>query len=490
MLRAVVGVLALGVLIASWIGSISDTEITGDAWHTLRMGFNLANQGVVSRTNPCGEETSCPDAVIASYPVAVPTNYREPVPAVVLAGWFKILEAVHGPLSFAFLQQGPGIRLVKLSNIFWALVLSLSVFGALLALTQTYLVAVLGALFVGLRLSADKAYVKVDTLFTEPAAAALLALSSLLALLAVRTGKGRYYLLAGVSFALLTLTKAVFFYVCLGLIVLFAVLAVWRGGRGLTASGIDISVMRVAAFLIGLVIVLGPWMARNYYYFGSAQVSQRAGVILMMRANYDQMSWTEYKGTFYAWAHSRAVREFIGRVLGFNEEDLKKGGRLQRLTDTHNEFREAEKRAEARAAPEEAITYYSKARAERRKIERDFASQGNPNFESAADAELQRRAIGRILSDPIRHVLLTGPFLWRGSYFIGPVLVLFAVIAVWRRRLDLLTYAAPALGMVVLYAVATQNLLRFNAVADPIAIVCLIALTCSLVLWLFQRSSD
>ena len=287
--RAAVGAIAIAVVVGAWISSISDSAIRGDEWGTLDVAFNVANRGVFSKTQPETELDS----------EFVPTNYREPLPPVLLACWLKLLSAVRGPLSYDFLKEGPGVRLAKLPNILWGVVLCASVFAALLVLTETDVLAVLGAVIVGLVLD-------VDTLLTEPAAAALLALASFFCMMAIRSGHGIYSFLSGLSVGLLILTKAIFFYLCIALIGCLFVLLGWHWFR---AVGIKATATGVLMFVLGIAIVIGPWMARNLYHFGSAQISQRAGIVLMMRARYDEMSWTEYKGTFYVWAPNKRIQQ-------------------------------------------------------------------------------------------------------------------------------------------------------------------------------------
>ena len=451
-------------MLGTWITSISESPIKGDEWGTLNMGFNIAARGVFSKTNPDVDS----DLEFA------PTNYREPVPPFLLACWIKLLSAVRGPLSYEFLKDGPGVRLTKLPNIIWGLILCASVFTALIAVTHRYVIAVFGTVIVGLTLH-------VDTLLTEPAAAALLALTSVLCLMSIRSGKRTYYFLSGLSFGLLILTKAIFFYIALALVGLMsAILAV----QWLRDVDIRAGVTGVLALVLGTAIIIGPWMVRNLYYFDSLKITPRSGLVLLLRARYDQMNWTEFRGTFYVWAPNMKLKQLVGDYLGFNEADLKKGGRLQRLVETQSDFRNEDIAAEEAGLPEAAITYYFRARAERVKVTRDLEQKGFLNPQMAADTELRKRAFDVILNNPFKHTIMVVPFIYRAALLIAPILVLFTILAVWWRRLDLVAYALPAFAMVALHAVASHNEPRYNAPAGPIAIVCAILLAWQLVLWL------
>ena len=468
--QAVIGATAIAVIVGTWIVSISDSPLKGDEWGTLDMGFNIATRGIFAQTNP--------DA--ASDLEFVPTNYREPLPPFLLACWLKLLSAVRGPLSYEFLKDGPGIRLAKLPNIFWGLILCASVFAALLAITDTYVMGVVGAVIVGLALD-------VDTLLTEPAAAALLGLTSFLCMRSIRSGQRKYYLFSGLSFGLLILTKAVFFYIGLALIGAVSSLLALQWFRG-----VEIKTRSTGSliFVLGVAIIVGPWMVRNLYQFGSLHITQRSGVVLMLRAHYDQMNWTEFKGTFYVWAPNKQVQKLVGGFFGFNRADLKKGGRLQRLVETQSEFRSDDIAAEEAGMPEAAITYYFRARAERVKIARDLERIGHPNPQMATDTELRKRALDVILNNPVKHTIMVVPFIWRAALFIAPILILFTFLAVRWRRSDLVAYALPALAMVALHAVASHNEPRYNAPAGPIAVVCALFLVWQLVLWLGKNMPE
>jgi 4-amino-4-deoxy-L-arabinose transferase-like glycosyltransferase len=299
--------------------------------------------------------------------------------------------------------------------------------------------------------------------------------------MAIKTRHPLYYFLAGLSMGALILTKAAFLYISLALVVCFAfwLICRWR-------HGIRWGVIGLLLFVFGVTVVVAPWMGRNYYLFGTASVSERGGGVLMMRALKDQMSWTECLGSFYVWAPEGSIRNAVGKTLGFNEADLNKGGRLQRLN--RDSFAE-DLAAEEAGLPEAAISYYAQARAERVKLNKELQQQGVSHFKNAADVELQKHAMELILAHPIRHLFMTVPFLWRGAPFIAPLLAFFATIAIRRRRYDLIAYMLPAIAMVAFYAMATHNIPRYNVPAQPIVAVLIIDMTQALIIRIWQRLS-
>lgn len=440
------GVLALAVLV-KWGAAISGKPIAADDSDTVRMAHNLAYHGVLSDGNGDGGRTPAP------------TNYREPFPAIVLAGYLLALDSVAGPRESAYFEEGEGARLLRYSNILWGLVACASVFAAVAALTHSPIAAVAGAAVAGFMF-------ETGGWLAEPAAAALLALFSLLAMMAVKTGHARYFGFAGLVLGLLVLTKAAFLYVGLAL---FAILAVWVGIWGRQAWGGKRAALGGAFFALGALAVIGPWVARNHVYLGVAQVTQRAGIVLYTRAIKNQMTATEYAGSFYAWGPP-GVRHVIGSLTGFGPEDLRRGGRLQRLNRHESDFLAADIAAERDGRAEDVISFYRQARAERKKLTDEFERQGLENPKIEADALLQKRAVAMILGDPVRHIQTTLPFLWRGAFYEAPPLLLCGFLALFWRRADLLAFVLPALAMVGFYAVASHNITRYNDPVLPVLI--------------------
>jgi hypothetical protein len=216
-------------------------------------------------------------------------------------------------------------------------------------------------------------------------------------------------------------------------------------------------------------------MYRNHVQLGSAHISQRAGVVLMYRAIYDQMTPTEYRGTFYVWAPQR-LQGALGPLLGFSPADLGRGGRLQRLNDDVDSAFAAEDLAAERAgAPERTLSYYRQARAEREKLETQLASLGPARSEIEADDRLKARATQIVLEHPWRELGLTVSFLWRGATLAFPFLVFALCVALRRRRDDLLLFAVPAFGTVMLYALFTHFIARYDFASLEVALVAIVA---------------
>jgi hypothetical protein len=239
------------------------------------------------------------------------------------------------------------------------------------------------------------------------------------------------------------------------------------------AVPIRLATGELAAMLLAFGFAVAPWMVRNYIQMGSPQISQRGGVVLMFRAVDDQMTPEEYRGTFYVYAPPRA-QGIIGGMLGFSPADLQRNGRLQRLNDEDSDFADDDLAAEKAGTPEKAISFYRRARAERVKMEGIYFAAGGPHPEIAADGALKKVATGIIAEHPWMHLALTAPFLWRGATLVFPILVITLIYAMRKRRYELLVFGLPALGAVMLYALLTHFIGRYDVPSLTVAIVVLI----------------
>jgi hypothetical protein len=440
-------------IVSLCVHRISGAPIEKDAAQVTLMAFNLERHGILSM-----EEAA---------PLS-PTNYREPAPAIFSAAAIALIDATLGEAAAPdAYYQGDRVRLLKYQNILWLGLLSLGAFWAARVLGSSFYLALLAAVLVTYPFW--KAHTPLDDLYTDIPAAAFLMLASTALTVAFRRRSPALCALAGVLFGILTLIKAAFLYVFVGTLAVMACVYLLQR---------DVVPLRLAAReLIVLIAAFGcsvaPWIYRNYVELGTLHISQRAGVVLMYRAVDDQMTPEEYRGTFYVYAPER-LQGIIGRILGFSPADLQRNGRLQRLNEVDGDFAEEDLAAERAGAPERAIAYYRRARAERVKMEQVFFAAGGPQPEIAADDALKDRAVSMILQRPWMHLALTIPFLWRGATLVFPVLLIALLHAARRRRYDLLVFGLPAFGAVMLYGLFSHFIGRYDLPSLCIATVVLL----------------
>lgn len=435
--------LAIGHL---WIDRPTGYPIEFDAYENLTAAYNLAHHGVMSIEDAPGAQLQ-------------PSEHREPLPIIALAGYIAALDPVLGDKPLAQLASGPDARVLKYSNMPWALLLALLVYGTVLRYVGSHGWAALATLAVHYQL----AY-QYDFLYSEFAAAALLALTSLMAALAVERRRLSLAFVTGLCFGALTLTKAAFFYVALVLVVCFVAWGVWQRLRV-----DDGYALRAAPLLaLGFALVVAPWMVRNYLHFDTVKLSGRGGIVLLTRALKNNMTDEEYRGAWFAYA-PRPLRAVVGKLTGFDKHDLEDGGRLMRLV----RFASARDRpAMAAGEPDDAVSYYARANAMRGELERTHLAANDV----AIDATLKRRALDMILADPLAHAAAVPLFLWRGAPYTFCILLAAGVYALARRRRWLFVYVMPAMGMVLFYAALSHFIPRYAEPMLPIAAVAFVVL--------------
>lgn len=458
--------IALAGLLVALSGQITDEANGADAQDNLEAGYNLAYFGVLSFD----------DATEGGAAGLTPSNYREPLPIWAIAAYVRLHPALATGHTADTLNAGAAVRTVKAVNLVWAAlclvgVAALCLVGVAvrppLLATGAALVA-MGLVYVYF-LSQNKV---INLLYTELEAATLLVWFAVTTTLALRGWRWGWFAASGVFIGLLALTKAVFLYVAVGVVGVLLVVYVWRpavGGRwGVVA--------RLAVFSVALAATVLPWMTRNAVLFGDFGITQRGGVILMIRAYLDGMTHEEWVGGFYHYSTPGPFKDFLGAQLGFTPQD-EFDGRLMRL-NRGNAYWMADREADRAGKPEDAVSYYRAGRAERVRLQNQFEAAGHPNPTHAADDALQTLALERILADPVAHLKVSVLMAWRGLWgmatpaplALAAVGVLFGMTGggLWRRDPYLLGAGLAPFGAYLFYALFTHFITRYLEPMAPL----------------------
>lgn len=434
---------------------IKPDRLVMDSSQNVLMAINLERHGVMSADDDPPYRVS---------------DYREPLPVAASALVINLVDHVAGVGDAESYLEGRRGEYLKEQNLFWLALLSIGAYCAVRWFTGSRALGLLGIVLVQLPFlwTVPEFVGPVDELGTEIPASALLMWASL-ALAAGLGGRLAWIAAGGLLLGLFTLVKATGLYVAVAMAVL------WLGFRLYRREGMRLSqIWKEIGLLVGTcACVVVPWMARNYFEIGKFEVSQRAGVVLMMRGMYDQMTPQEYLGAYYVFA-PHALQRPLGGLLGYTAEDLQRGGRLQRLNEIDSDFSADDLAAERAGHPEQAISLYRRARAERVQLEQALRSAGHPEPESEADGILKARAMAIITAHPWRHLAATPLFLWRGSARVFPLLIIALAVALRYRRYDLVAFSLPALGLIVLYALFTHFIDRYSLPSRAIAVVAII----------------
>lgn len=461
MLRWLAALAVTALVLSIAARRITEASVDLDARQSVLMAVNLAHHGTIS--------------LAESQPYA-PSDYREPIPVVLMAGDVKLIDALLGPAASDDYFTGKRLEYLKYQNLLWLLMVCGGVFAciriatrseSLSDTTSSFYVSLAGAALGGLSMSAGAwGSLILNDLATDLAGGALLALASPALADGLTRGRAGLCLLAGLLFGALALVKAAVLYVFIGIIgTLLCTYVIWRSRLVLRAALADLGMVALA-----FVVVVMPWMARNLAELGVFQISQRAGVVLMIRAVKDQMTPDEYRGSFYVWA-PQALQGPIGSLLGFTPRDLQRGGRLQHLNRSEtSDFYSSDIAAEQAGRPEDAVSYYRRARAERVKLEAGLATSGAADPGIEADKILQKQALRMIEAAPAKHLAATVPFLWRGAALAFPILVIALALSLRSKRYECALLALPAFGLVMFYALLSHFIPRYGLPIRPILV--------------------
>ena len=221
-----------------------------------------------------------------------------------------------------------------------------------------------------------------NSLFRELFMGVILLIVAIMLVLALRTRKPALFALLGLALGGLVLTNAIYQYLIVilvgGWVVLF---------RRQTVENKRL-LMCLVLLLVGYAVPTGAWMIRNERLFGRFYITDRAGDVMAIRAEYNNMTADEFCGAFLWWTPDPLVQKKAMQVM-------QEQGRWVKLH---------------RSNPE---GYYAVAKALTNFIE------PNEQFENAShrDKTIQKRAVRQLLHHPFRHLAATLPFAWRGMFF-------------------------------------------------------------------------
>jgi hypothetical protein len=440
---------ALAAMAAAGERALSDRfRHRADAEH-LVMAWNLAHHGVVSRVDGRGAAPR-------------PTWRREPLYPALLAPYLaaRTDPAVQdlGCLARGDAACRPVLRTLKRVNLGLLLAVALASFWAarellgpgLLAWAAFALVATNGVFWSLL-----------NDLRTESAAAlALVVASTFLHRIALGSRRRSDVAGAGAAFGLLILVKAVFLLVVPAVLALAGWLALRPAQRGAAA--------RLAAAMLVAFAVAGVWMTRNALHGGGFRVAEDRAV-LAIRAEYDTMSWREWRASWLYFARDLPPAK---RALDawFEPADW------QRLVRENPDgfYRRAKRNvgeAAARAGPRR--------------------QGGRPEPEGLAAAARQV-----ILENLPMHVALIGPLTvqaalvrerWFRLWPVGPLqdalgyayvpaLLVASALLLARRQPERLAFFLPALAALALHVGGTHAIARYSWPLLPVATLALAAL--------------
>lgn len=459
------------------------TPINSDGLSNLHYAYAIAHHGTMG-------------VVSSNVPQTVyPSNEREPFPNWLTAQWIKYNPALFND-SRLHQEQSPS-QLIRLKTInIWLVMFTLiGIFVLAQNLFQSYLPSnwqFLLAYITVLLSYACMHIIHVDFFITEIHGAFLMVWFSWAWFRLLQTQHLKYSVLAGALLGLLILTKAAFLYIST-VVLVSTLLIYWMQHKPKRVISNHIILLFVT-----LVMVL-PWMYRNYVYLGKFEVAGRGPIVLMTRAYKSQMTDEEFKGAFYAYAPA-SLKKTMRKITGFNGRDRELGGRLQRFYRAYAHDETCRDLFKENCA----IAYYYQASIRYNIIMRTY-QQLYPNDVKKAtllgEKAAKSYAINLIKNNPWGHLRTTLVFAWRGAWpcntvdgrwykpyrkfmqpaweeiipFMGLIAMFgLAITALVKKQDELIAFTWLGSATFLFYSLATHFIPRYSEMMIPIWVLCFV----------------
>ena len=188
----------------------------------------------------------------------------------------------------------------------------------------------------------------------------------------------------------------------------------------------------VAATVAGFVCVAGPWVARNWIVHDVAAISDGyASYILVQRVAYNAMTFNEWLVSWMYWFPR-------GNMLAAS---LFPSELYNRLNYHHPE------------------SFY--------RVGNDVLRAATLEAAGGVSNHLGHLLRKHVFADPVQHLLVTLPLMWRGGAYMFLLLVPALVWSLKEKRWDFPILCLPSVFMLVFYASVSVSVLRYNLTVLP-----------------------
>jgi 4-amino-4-deoxy-L-arabinose transferase-like glycosyltransferase len=284
---------------------------------------------------------------------------------------------------------------------------------------------------------------------------------------------------------LLILTKAKFFYL---FIIILLPLTIFTSSKKRVKS--------IGILLIGSLIVLSPWLIRNYLLFGEFNIVMRGGDTISKRVLFNQMQKEEIKGALYLWGPELYKDLVVNTHLSVDPNEFKIGGKYERISRGHVIGNHAIRMG----MPDKAIDYHSKVRARSVLLKHDYLKKGLDNKSALLQThnKMKSESIHWIMMNPIKHITMSPLFIWKSIWcfpnstipllssklqqYIHNVLNLISYLLIFilfiygaiKRKKDLIALTLIPVIMLLFLVFVTHSLPRYTQPLIPSMLVSLV----------------
>lgn len=252
--------------------------------------------------------------------------------------------------------------------------------------------------------------------------------------------------LSGILLGLLTLTKAHFLYFALPLCIYYTFILKKFDKKNL--------LKKLSLFILTFVLVLLPWLYRNYTKFNKVAICQRAGDVLLIRSEHNKMSKCEYF-----------------KLLYLDNLNFCKSATYEKL-DREN-----------------PAGYYKTAK---NKI-LNYNKLDKKNYENLSAKE----AIDHITKNPFKHLITSIPLIIQGNiyvynsfqFYISYFVFISFIIIVFKsfKNTELFPVIFISLYNFLFISLITLSIQRYHFMTIPIMIICAFYLISSIIKFIKKR---
>ena len=446
---------------------INDHALGGDASQNLRSALNLLQHGIYG-------EAELGDTVLPGF-------RREPAPNFLLSFYLGCLPTFVSGFDYLSFAKDPTLVMIsKWINLGYVAALLSSIWLLVRRLVTPSVMADSVALLLFCLVNYYFIKGQLNNLNTELPASICFVWLSLALVLADQSSSSIWIWIwiSGISFGLLTLTKASAAYIGLFTIPMLALCLAWKVKR----------LIRVLTlFSLGFALVVLPWVARNQIEFERPVIAQGGGDVLLIRSVFNTMSDLEFLHAFYSYAPKAIRDDLLGPSLDLTQDDRECGGHLDRF----NRGLVCDQLALKEERFEDVRSFYQ------------IGKRALPRSLGLTREQKRGEAMNRILATPQRHLMISLPLAWRGvwsfekvSQWGGVLLNLMSFVALFLAPLFgllqqkptwLYLSLAPA-SYFLFYAGFSHFLPRYSEPLIPLALVCLFLIAIQLIGKLFPAS--
>lgn len=425
-----------------------------------------------------------------------PTNLREPIPIIILAGHILLNSDINYSDSIKSIMSKRELRKqISRVNLYYVFGTLIFVLWLTIKLTKSFKLAFISIIFSWLFFLNSTQHLYSP--HTEIIASMLLVLVTVLLINLYENPCIKNGVVVGIAMGLLSLTKMPATYVSIVVIPIIVIII-----HTTKNSKFNRSLKLLAIITTAFSLTLSPWLIRNYYLSKSENnnvqslITQRGGAILNDRANASKRVLNDVPGHLYVYSPMALKSSLFENILNFKRSDLWPGGKydVEKFDRPDWGFKKEAIEAGRFHAPSDAITV-----SKLKQLEPSLKEFVNPKVMFEKDEEKQAKGIRTVLNRPLEIITSSLIYAYRGMwsfngkshppesyslYHIGNYLpyvilnflcfiafLLMPIFAIIKKKMEWFVFSLFGLGFFWIYALFSHFIPRYSAPLIPLTIV-------------------